>query len=50
METLNEIKTFLEIAAIFLTFAEYAPLLAVVFVAGVGYSLFKRQKNKDGDS
>ena len=49
METLNAIKTFLEITAIFLTFAEYAPLLSVVVVAGFAYSLLKH-KNEDRDS
>ena len=49
MEYLNEIKTLLEIAAIFLTFAEYAPLLGVVVVAGFAYSLLKR-KNEDRNS
>ena len=49
MEALNTIKTLLEIAAIFLTFAEYAPLLGIAVVAGFAYSLLKR-KNEDRDS
>lgn len=48
MKMFNEIKTFLEIVVIFLTFPEYAPVLAVAVVVGAAYSLLK-DKNKDED-
>jgi hypothetical protein len=50
MKSLELVKVILEIAAIFLTFPEYAPLLAVVVAVGAAYSLVKRTKKKEDAS
>jgi flagellar biosynthesis component FlhA len=41
METLEAIKTILEIIAIFITFPQYAPVLAVVVALGAMYYLIE---------
>ncbi|MGB7439574.1 MAG: hypothetical protein WA919_00770 [Coleofasciculaceae cyanobacterium] len=46
MSSLEAIKLILEITAIFLTFPEYAPLLAFVVTIGAVYSLLKGKKKK----
>lgn len=50
METLEAIKTILEIIVIFLTFPQYAPLLAAIVALGAVYSLLKDEdENEEED-
>ncbi|MEQ8975300.1 MAG: hypothetical protein RIE73_33565 [Coleofasciculus sp. C1-SOL-03] len=47
MQNVEAMKIILEIIVIFLTFPEYAPLLALVVVLGTLYSLLNREDKGD---
>ncbi|MBD2014316.1 hypothetical protein H6F96_10065 [Microcoleus sp. FACHB-53] len=47
METLEAIKTILEIIAIFITFPQYAPVLAVVVALGAVYYLIEDEDDNN---
>ena len=47
METLEAIKTILEIIAIFITFPQYAPVLAVVVALGAAYYLIEDEDDNN---
>ncbi len=50
METLEAIKTILEIIAIFITFPQYAPVLAAILALGAAYYLLEDEdENNQGD-
>jgi phosphatidylglycerophosphatase A len=47
METIEAVKTILEIIVIFLTFPQYAPVLAVVVALGAVYYLIEDEDNNN---
>jgi hypothetical protein len=49
METLEAIKTILEIIAIFITFPQYAPVLTVVVALGAVYYLIEDEDDNQED-
>ncbi len=49
MESLEAIKTLLEIIVIFITFPQYAPMLAVIVALGVVYDLLKDENETEDE-
>lgn len=47
METIEAIKTILEIIVIFISFPQYAPFLSAIAILGFLYQLFHEDKNTE---